>query len=123
MTWRVLLVDDDPSVLETYAGALTAQRAFEIVLASTGSEALRCVKQDPAFDALVLDLALPDTDGMALLTEIRHRAGVRIPAILLTASLDGPTKAKAFAAGFNEALPKPVDEVGLRKTLRTLLGI
>jgi DNA-binding response OmpR family regulator len=118
--FRVLLVDDDPSVLERYAGTLAAHNRIALVIASSGREAERCVAEEPA-DALVLDLNLPDTDGITLLAVLREAAGQRVPAILLSGHLGPVIRAKAVTAGFDDFLEKPVDDELLQKTLFGLL--
>lgn len=117
---RVLVVDDDPAILELYAGALACHDWIELTIASSAREALACVAERGA-DALVIDLRLPDGDGCKLLADIRQALGHAAPAILITADAGSEVKADAFRAGFDGIVRKPVNEAVLRRTLLALV--
>lgn len=68
MQRRVLIVDDDPLVLAAHARALRAR--FEVWTADGPRDAQRVLAQQPAFDAIVCDVRMPDGGGLGLYTEV-----------------------------------------------------
>ena len=80
---RVLLVEDDPAISEPLARAL-GREGYEVLASSTGREALTNVE---GADLVVLDLGLPDMDGLDVAREIRADGG-RVPILILTARTD-----------------------------------
>src|SRR5437867_7435642 len=84
---RVLIVDDDPDILRLVSYNLT-QAGFDVATAPTGRRALESVqKRQP--DLIILDLMLPDIDGMEVCRTLRQRDDLRrIPIVMLTARCD-----------------------------------
>jgi signal transduction histidine kinase/AraC-like DNA-binding protein len=83
---RVLVVDDDPGILDMY-GRLVEQTGRWAITARNGREALALLEQQIP-DLILLDLAMPEMDGFALLEELRSKESMRdIPIIILTARL------------------------------------
>jgi PAS domain S-box-containing protein len=109
---RVLVVDDEPDgrdlvklVLERCGAAVTA--------VGTGAEALGALDTAPP-DVVISDLAMPHMDGYELIRRIRRRpSGADVPAVALTAQASGDARARAFSAGFDTYIPKPVDPAEL----------
>ena len=94
---RVLIVDDDPVQLRLTAEV--ARRAgFMPVTASGGDEALRLLRTDPGFGAMILDLVMPDRDGMAVMDALR-RDGLTVPVIIQTAHSSLETVVSAMRSG------------------------
>jgi CheY-like chemotaxis protein len=116
---RVLVVDDDPQLARALAKALTYM-GFNVTIADGGRSALGFLN-DNRFDALVLDLRMPDMDGIDLL---RHAAGhPNFPrTILHSAYLDVPTTVEAMRAGATEVLQKPLSAADLARRIRELIG-
>ena len=113
---RVLIVDDDPDVAESLSDLLRLQ-GFETDMAGDGKAAVRAA-HERAYDAVVIDVGLPDMDGIDTMFEIqRHQPGVR--AVLMTGyrSLDIATRARE--TGTCEILVKPFD---VSKLIRALSG-
>jgi signal transduction histidine kinase len=79
---RILVVDDDPLVLETLSSQLEDE-GFEVTIAGGGREALALLDGGLAVDALVSDLSMPGMDGMRLILEVQGRQPT-LPAVLLT---------------------------------------
>jgi DNA-binding response OmpR family regulator len=100
MATRVLIVDDEPSILEMLAEIL-ATEGHTVTTATTGGAALKCLDTFPA-DVIVLDLVMPGMSGNQLLAALRAR-GVDVPAIAITGA---PDKA---GPGFLAVLDKPID--------------
>jgi PAS domain S-box-containing protein len=116
---RVLIVDDDPATREIVSRTLQ-EYAAEVLTATCGDEALRALA-DWRPDLLVCDIGLPDKDGYALIGEIRRcpKSG-GIPALALTAYTRPEDRTKAFKAGYNAYLPKPVIPQQLVRALTQL---
>ncbi|KJJ99795.1 histidine kinase [Burkholderiaceae bacterium 26] len=105
----VLLVDDDTQSQEALTYLLRSLGA-QVQTASGAKEALTCIGAG-SFDILVSDLAMPGTDGHALLRSIRQQEGGRrrIYALALTGLASLQDRDAAIAAGFDDHLPKPVN--------------
>ncbi len=106
---RVLVVDDMDTnrlLLEIFL----RRHGFEPELAANGQEAVR-MAATKHFDAILMDLQMPDIDGFAATQQIRAaEAGrARTPVIALTASITKGTREKCLAAGMDEYLTKPLD--------------
>lgn len=99
----VLLVDDDPQLVRALAINLRARR-HEVVTASDGASALEAAsKQNP--DVVVLDLGLPDMDGVDVVEGIRAFSSV--PIIVLSARQEQAEKVSALDAGADDYVTKP----------------
>lgn len=112
-TARLLVVDDEESLLEMLASALRFG-GYEVATAAEGFDALREVrKEDP--DLIVLDVNLPDIDGFEVCRRLR-RDGITTPVIFLTARDDIEDLRTGFRHGGDDYLTKPfsLDELGLR---------
>lgn len=92
---RVLVVEDDPRIVRALALNLKA-RMYEVGTASDGATALRSVAADPP-DVVLLDLGLPDMDGIDLIRALRGRA--RVPILVVSARHASPEKIAALDAG------------------------
>lgn len=66
---RILLVEDDPVIRDTTSYFLKCQQNFEVVCAATGGEALSHAREK--FDVILMDILLPDTNGMELCQRLR----------------------------------------------------
>jgi DNA-binding NtrC family response regulator len=101
---RILIVDDDEAVLKGLSEYFS-RLGYEVVRAATGQQGLSGFEsQDP--DVTVLDLRLPDIDGMQILEIMRRK---RALVILLTGYGDIPTAVRAMQLGAENFLTKPVD--------------
>ena len=92
--------------------------------ASSANEALDTLERE-AVDVLLLDIAMPDTDGYELLERIRgHRSGAvrTLPALAVTAYARGEDRDRAREAGFQAHLSKPVEVRSLREAVRRLVA-
>src|SRR5258708_8582216 len=112
---RILVIEDDDEVRAAIRRALMLG-GYEIILAQTGSEGLSRAQSDVP-DAIVLDLGLPDIDGIEVCRTLR-RAGNRTPILMLTARVAAEARVDALEAGADDYLVKPCDVPGLRASLR-----
>ena len=102
---RVLIVDDDEAVLKGLDDYFT-RLGYDVVRASTGKQGLDGFKaQEP--DVTILDLRLPDIDGMQVLQALREQRKALV--IMLTGYGDIPTAVRAMQLGAENFLTKPVD--------------
>jgi CheY-like chemotaxis protein len=114
MTMRILIVDDYPGLIELYDLALAA-RGFEVVGASTVGEAMTLAAND-RFDAVVLDVELPDGSGPELAQRLRQIPSLENASFVGMSSYPSQLLAKQFDA----FLPKPFHPKRLATLLRRL---
>jgi DNA-binding response OmpR family regulator len=117
MSFRVLLVEDDARLAGMVADYL-GEAGFRSAIAATGGEAQRLLKRE-AFDAVILDLMLPDTDGLDLCRHIRAESA--IPLLMLTARGDPLDRVVGLELGADDYLPKPFEPRELLARLRAIL--
>jgi two-component system, OmpR family, KDP operon response regulator KdpE len=98
----VLVVDDDPLILRALRISLNAH-GYRVLTASDGASALRAAGDEP--DVVVLDLGLPDRDGVDVITELRRVTTA--PILVLSARLDSADKVRALDAGADDYVTKP----------------
>ena len=103
MEKKILLVDDEPVILETYS-ALLSEKGFSVVTASSGREALETFSHN-SFDLVITDLAMPDGDGFKLLEEIKE-ISPHTPVIVFTGKIYRAVKEFVELLGANELLEK-----------------
>src|SRR3954468_16436199 len=115
---RVLIVDDDRSVRDALRRAL-ALGGYEVEAAEGGQHALtRVAATSP--DAVVLDVGMPDIDGLEVCRRLRG-AGNRVPVLMLTARDAVADRIDGLDAGADDYLVKPFDVGELQARLRALL--
>jgi DNA-binding response OmpR family regulator len=103
MTKRVLIVDDDPDILDCLKDLLEPK--YEVVVAANGQEALDAV-ESTRFDLVILDLMMPVVDGEEFAREVRAR-GIRVPVLVASAGQDVARRAQRLGAV--DYLTKPFD--------------
>ena len=118
---RVLAVDDEPSILELLKTALNALGTYEVSTALSVEDAIQLMeRQDKPFDCLLLDIQMPDVNGITFCRELRNLTDYRkTPIIMLTAMSERTYIDRAFAAGATDYLTKPFDFLELRSRLGT----
>ena len=100
---RVLVVDDEPQILRALRINLSV-RGYDVTTAATGAAALRAAA-DTHPDVIVLDLGLPDIDGIEVLAGLRGWSTA--PVIVLSARTDSADKVEALDAGADDYVIKP----------------
>jgi two-component system response regulator MprA len=115
---KVLIVDDDRSLREALRRALVLG-GYDTVSAANGREAL-AQAAGSAPDALVLDIGLPDVDGLEVCRRLRED-GNRVPVLMLTARDAIEDRIDGLDAGADDYLVKPFDVGELKARLRALL--
>ncbi len=102
---KILMVDDDDALRESLSEQLRLHEEFETLEAETGAGCLEMTKTD-YFDAILLDVGLPDMDGREV-CRLMRRAGVKAPIIMLTAAESDADTILALDAGANDYVTKP----------------
>ncbi len=105
MARRILLVDDDETLRGVLAEQLRLHDEFATGEAGTAKEAVDAVESGQ-FDAVILDIGLPDMDGRELCRAMRSR-GVRVPIVMLTGADTDADTVLGFDAGANDYVAKP----------------
>lgn len=114
---RVLVVDDDAD-LGFVVGDLLRRNHFDVVVETTGRGALRALFEGRP-DLVILDLGLPDMDGLAVLERIRDLSD--LPVLLLTARDRDTDKVEGFSQGADDYLTKPFSNAELVARVHALL--
>jgi two-component system response regulator MprA len=114
---RVLVVDDDPPLRRMLARTLTAE-GFEVTVAPDGGAALVAAERTPP-DVIVLDVAMPALDGLAVCRRLRAK-GLQTPILMLTARDAVPDRVAGLQAGADDYLVKPFAVQELIARLRAL---
>jgi signal transduction histidine kinase/HAMP domain-containing protein/CheY-like chemotaxis protein len=118
---RVLIVDDDMRNIFALATVLE-EHAMDIVWADNGREAINRVANDAQIKVVLMDIMMPEMDGMATMKEIRKLpAGKNLPMIAVTAKAMKGDREKCIEAGAWDYLSKPVNTQDLLAVLRAWL--
>lgn len=117
MSKRVLVVDDEPRLVNLVKGYL-AQEGYEVLTASNGRDALIIARQSQP-DLIILDLMMPEMDGWEFLR--RHRQERNTPVIMLTAKVDDMDKVIGLEMGADDYLTKPFSPRELMARVRAVL--
>ncbi len=121
-TATILIVDDDSRLAAMLAEYLGQQADWRVEHASTLRQAERDLRAGPLPDALVLDLMLPDGDGLDLCRALRAQARTRsLPILMLTARGEPTDRVVGLELGADDYLPKPFEARELLARLRALL--
>ena len=115
---KLLVVDDDPALSRTLRRALTVE-GYDVECAADGSEALQRLAA-AHFDAVVLDVAMPRLDGLAVCRHMRERRD-RTPVLMLTARDAIGDRVSGLDAGADDYLVKPFALAELNARVRALL--
>jgi CheY-like chemotaxis protein len=119
---RILIVEDSALVQRMY-GLAFSRRSHEMVLAANGQEALDTIKSEAVpFDLILLDLRMPDMNGVDFLTALKQRGGPPIPVVLVTAESDeSPLVHQARELGAAAVVHKPWKPTDLREVVHRVL--
>jgi two-component system, OmpR family, alkaline phosphatase synthesis response regulator PhoP len=117
MAGTVLLVDDEEN-LASLVAAYLEREGYGVVSVGTGAEALRVLSREPV-RLVVLDLALPDMDGLDVCRQIRTRSSV--PVVMLTARDESPDRLAGLAAGADDYMGKPFSPLELVARMKAVL--
>jgi len=115
---RVLVVDDDPDILELIS-IILREEGMDVLIARSGRQALHLLRTEDGVDVVLLDLVLPETDGFAVLEAMHHKGtGSNVPVVAFSAH--DSMRFEALEAGAEAFLPKPFELDQLVSTVRDL---
>ncbi|MCB9683604.1 MAG: response regulator [Alphaproteobacteria bacterium] len=117
---KVLLVDDEADIRRIAELSLRNLGGHEVVAASSGAEALASV-EGISPDVVLMDVTMPDLDGLAVLAEVRRR-GLAVPVVFMTARVQPSDRERYLSAGAVGVIEKPFDPMTLHAALRRIVG-
>ncbi len=116
---KILIVDDEPDVIESVRLGFTLQwREVDVLGAATGEAGLDAIEQDRP-DIVLLDVGLPDIDGFEALRQIRAFSDV--PVVMLTARDDSMDKVKGLELGADDYVTKPFNHLELLARVKAVM--
>lgn len=107
---RLLLVEDNAVMQVLAANTL---KEFSLSMASTLKEA-QTLMQTNTFDLILLDIGLPDGDGLTFLNHLSNASGAQTPVIIISGKTDIASKVTAFSFGAEDFISKPFDPIELK---------
>jgi two-component system, cell cycle response regulator DivK len=118
---RILVIEDNPKNMKLVRDVLEYS-GFEVLQATSGEDGVR-LAGDTAVDLVLMDLQLPGIDGTEALRLIRSGSRNRgVPVVAVTASAMTDDRARAFAAGFDGYVEKPISARALPQQVREFMG-
>jgi len=116
---KVLVVDDDPSILKVTRSILEHE-GYEVEVAQDGQEAIELIAAKP-FDLLLLDIKMPRLNGWEVCAIVRRQSHTReLPILFLTGRVEVRDQITAMQVGGSDHLKKPFDGEELRNKVRAL---
>jgi DNA-binding response OmpR family regulator len=116
---RLLLIEDDPAISEPLSRAL-GREGYDVTRASRGMEGLAAASTGDPIDLVILDLGLPDLDGLEVARRLRT-GGLESPILILTARADEVDAVVGLDAGADDYVTKPFRLGELQARIRALL--
>ncbi len=118
---KILVVDDDPHQVDALKRLLVRER-MEVLAAFSGQQCLKILRRKVAVDVIILNVMMPEMDGLEVCALLRKKASTRsIPVILLTARDDVETRQRGMEVGVSDFLLKPVSSRELVGRIRVHL--
>ena len=115
---RILAVDDEPD-LRSLLRILLTGKGFQVSEAASGQAAVELIRQEPAFDLVIMDIMMPGIDGVEACRQIREFSTV--PLLFLTARGQMEDKQQAYGSGGDDYLVKPFSPNELMMKVESLL--
>ena len=121
--YRVLIVEDSPTMRQLLVFALRRLKGVEIAEAQDGMDGLRRISSDP-FDIALIDINMPVMDGLKLIRLIRGEDALKeIPIVVITTEGASEDRERAIALGANEYLTKPIQANKVLSVVKGLLKV
>lgn len=122
MTRKILVVDNEASIQEVTQICLQTVAGWQVIVASSGREGLeKAAAEQP--DAILLDVMMPDMDGLTTFQKLQENPDTReIPVLLLTAKVQSTDRQRYSELGIREAIAKPFNPLELAQQIQTALG-
>jgi CheY-like chemotaxis protein len=120
----ILIVDDSAVAREHLRGLLAAHGYADIRTAASGAEALSLLEAGPGVDLVLMDVVMPDLDGVATCRRMKRYENLSdVPVIMVTALAETGRLAEAFEAGATDYIQKPAEELELLARVRAALAL
>jgi two-component system, sensor histidine kinase len=120
MSWNILLVEDEVDAQEIFH-AMLSMSGLDVDVVGNGAAALEAL-ETKRYHAAIIDLMLPDVDGLQLIRYVRTaERTANLPCIAITAYNSGGLRREAVEAGFNLYFAKPLDQQEITVALRRLI--
>ncbi len=121
--YKVLVVEDSPTMRQLIVFALRRIRGFQIVEANDGVDGLKKLSAEK-FDLILTDINMPIMDGLKLVSMVRNDPSYKeTPIIVITTEGATEDRERALALGANEYITKPIQTMKILETVRKLMGI
>ncbi len=119
---RILLVDDN-AINRKVASEILKKANCEVVMADSGKKAIEIYSQDPRFDVVLMDIQMPEMDGLETTQKLRELFGTSLPKIVAMTAYSMPNdKEKFLSQGMDDYLSKPIRANALIKKISTIVG-
>jgi len=121
--YKVLVVEDSPTMRQLIVFALKRIRGFQIVEANDGVDALKKLSAEK-FDLILTDINMPIMDGLKLVSMVRNDANYKeTPIIVITTEGATEDRERALALGANEYITKPIQTMKILETVKKLMSV
>ena len=121
--YKVLVVEDSPTMRQLIVFALKRIRGFQIVEANDGVDGLKKLSA-AKFDLILTDINMPIMDGLKLVSMVRNDPNYKeTPIIVITTEGATEDRDRALALGANEYITKPIQTMKILETVKKLMGV
>jgi two-component system chemotaxis response regulator CheY len=121
--YKVLVVEDSPTMRQLIVFALKRIRGFQIVEANDGVDGLKKLSAQK-FDLIVTDINMPIMDGLKLVSMVRNDPNYKeTPIIVITTEGATEDRERALALGANEYITKPIQTIQILDTVKKLMNV
>jgi CheY-like chemotaxis protein len=118
---RILLAEDNP-INQKLAVTLLAKAGYRVRVADTGRQAVEALRDGEKFDLILMDMQMPDMDGLEATRQIRGDEAAngrrRLPIVALTGNAYAADRERCLAAGMDDFLTKPLRRDKLLETIQ-----
>ncbi len=122
-SYKVLIVEDSPTMRQLIVFALKRIRGIQIVEANDGVDGLKKISSDK-FDLIFTDINMPIMDGLKLVSLVRRDANYReVPIVIITTEGASEDRERALGLGANDYITKPIQTTQILDVARRLLKI
>lgn len=119
---RILLIDDEADIHKITEVGLMMEAGWELITADSSDKGLKLVFSEQP-DAVLLDVMMPDRDGVATLQLIQQSTNAQnIPVIFMTAKAQAADRRRLYALGAKGVITKPFDPMTLASQISSFLG-
>jgi two-component system, chemotaxis family, chemotaxis protein CheY len=121
--YKVLIVEDSPTMRQLIVFALKRLRGLTIVEANDGVDGLKKLSSD-RFDLIFTDINMPIMDGLKLVSLVRNDAGYKqVPIVIITTEGASEDRERALALGANDYITKPIQTTQILDIAKRLLNL